>query len=74
MLLRSCFHQSLLPPDLYQKSDHTEGWKEILILIPITMSSLGEDSLCIETIMRFLFCVSVKIWKNYVRSFAKGVR
>lgn len=64
----------LLPPNLYQKSDHTEGSKEIVILIPITVSSLGEDSLHVETIMRFLFCVSVKIWKKYVQSFAKGVR
>lgn len=74
MLLRSCFYQALLPPNLYQKSDHREGSKETVILIPITMSNLGEDSLHIETIMRFLFCVSVKIWKKYVRSFAKGVR
>lgn len=74
MLLRSRFYQALLPPNLYQKSDHREGSKETVILIPITMSSLGEDSLHIETIMRFLFCVSVKIWKKYVQSFAKGVR
>ena len=72
MLLRSRFHQSLLPPNLYQKSDHTEGSKEIVILIPITVSSLGEDSLHVETIMRFLFCVSVKIWKSMCKVLLRG--
>lgn len=48
--------------------------KEIVIIMPITRSSLGEDGLHIKTVARFLFCISVKIWKKYVRSVAEGVR
>lgn len=74
ILLSPHSHQSSLSPDLYQKSDHTEYSRGIVIVMPITVSNLGKHGLHIKTIVRFLFCLSAKIWKMYVRNDAERGR
>lgn len=68
ILLRPHHHQSSLPPDLYQKSDHTQFTRGIELVISILALIL-----CIRAIVRFLFCIWAKIWKMCVQSNAGGV-